>query len=428
MKMADITLEKFWEDDYLSEMSEYPEDDLLDTLKEFSLSEQKKDEVILWAASFGYMKIVDYYIDDEKLANKEFVNTLLSWTAEFEEFDSKNFIYLLNKINPNDLEFTKEFDSIPNLLNLIMQNCDFENLLNILYEKRNFYFSEDEFKAILKSDIDYYDERLERLFVLCKNQFFKNISDDLREDILKEIIEILKVEYYVYKFSYFNHEDYSIFLDYLKSMNLTFETLHLINIFCTDSDYYNDMFINCTEDSLILAWDNCKELVDGDFDINFLYNASAFGCIKLLEKLKEYIQPHMISDLLYFAISREYGHKISLKTAAYLIKEFGINNFKLTSDILEAIKSNNLSKVLLALLKNKENLSDIDWKEWFKDVNEFSDIIETYCSDVIFSIMHYEYQILLMELMEERKGYVDVQLSDKCANFKEVAVDYGYNF
>ena len=77
MKMADITLEKFWEDDYLSEMSEYPEDDLLDTLKEFSLSEQKKDEVILWAASFGYMKIVDYYIDDEKLANKEFVNTLL---------------------------------------------------------------------------------------------------------------------------------------------------------------------------------------------------------------------------------------------------------------------------------------------------------------------------------------------------------------
>ena len=165
-------------------MSEYPEDDLLDTLKEFSLSEQKKDEVILWAASFGYMKIVDYYIDDEKLANKEFVNTLLSWTAEFEEFDSKNFIYLLNKINPNDLEFTKEFDSIPNLLNLIMQNCDFENLLNILYEKRNFYFSEDEFKAILKSDIDYYDERLERLFVLCKNQFFKNISDDLREDIL----------------------------------------------------------------------------------------------------------------------------------------------------------------------------------------------------------------------------------------------------
>lgn len=395
MKMTDITLEMFWED-YLTQMEQYPEDDLLDTLKEFNLSESKKEEVILFAATSGYMKIVDYYLDNEKLTNKEFVNILLSWTAEFEKFDSKNFIYLLNKINPNDLELTKKFDSLPNLLNLIMQNSDFENLLNVLYEKRNFYFSEDEFKAILKSDIDTYYERLKRLFVLCKNQFFKSISDDVRDKILEELISILKFTYYDSEISAFNHEEYIIFSDYLTSKDLTFETLRLINLFCTDIENYTDIFMDCSEDSLVLAWNNCKELVYSDFDICFLYNASVFGYIKLLKTLREYIQPYMLSDLLYFAIAREYGHKIHLKTAAYLIKEFGINNFKLTPDILKVIKENNLFKVLLALLKNKENLSDIDWKEWFKDVNEFSDIIVTYCNDVIFSLMPYDYKTLLV--------------------------------
>ena len=82
---------------------------------------------------------------------------------------------------------------------------------------------------------------------------------------------MLQIEYYDSEISSFNHEDYSIFSDYLKSKNLTLETLHLINLLCNDIEDYDDMFINCTEDSLVLACDNCKELVDKDFNICFLY-------------------------------------------------------------------------------------------------------------------------------------------------------------
>ena len=219
---------------------------------------------------------------------------------------------------------------------------------------------------------------------------------------------------------------------------MTFENLYVgnkedtvENFFATmiaDGNYereiIEDNIKKYSEDILICFFDKTKfKFENVEFEEYFLYAISALGYTKLIDKFKNEIYFEWLNEMLFNSLNTKH-----FKTASYLLKTFGINNFEITEDLIGIIKRYNLSKVLLVLLKNNKNVSSIDWKEWFKDVNEFSDIIETYCHDVIFSVMPYEYQTLLLELMNERKGYADVRLSDKCKKFKEVAVDCGYDF
>lgn len=191
-----------------------------------------------------------------------------------------------------------------------------------------------------------------------------------------------------------------------------------------ERELIEDSIKEYSEDILISFFDKTKfKFENVEFEEYFFYAICKLGYTRLIDKLKGGISLSWLNDMLSNTLSEK-----RFKTAFYLLKTFGINNFEITEDIIDIIKIHNYSKVLLVLLKSKRNLTNINWKEWFKDVNEFSDIIETYCHDVIFSVMPDEYQTLLVELMEQRKGYVDVQLNDECKKFKEFAVDYGYDF
>ena len=419
-------------------ISQYDEVALLTELKKQSIAQKEIENIMHDAAHYGYMKIVISYINSMS-PTEDFISELLCTTIYSEENSLEDFLTLLENVDVQYLHPSHCDDAIhEEIIMAIFARNDFYPYIEALYKKNNNCFTSKDFQTaldvLLGGEIeDDEEDNLEKYLHLTHNSFFENSTNEQRKIFWDSLLNKFKICSYQCDFEFLKKEEYSLFSQYINSKGISFKDLAIISelsffIETYDIDAYDNLdnkdVFECYSEEVIISFIDKTNFITE----HFIYGAAAYGYTKLIDKLKDIISVDMLNSMLFYALSDDYGNKVRLKTASYLLKTFGINNFDITSDIFYYIKKNNLSNVLLVLLKNKNNVSSIDWKMWFKDTDEFSDIIETYCYDVIFSVMPYEYRTSLMELMEERKSYVKLKLNDKCTKFKEFADDYGYDF
>ena len=426
MKIPNLSIENFDKIiDYM--ICENDEKNLLETIKDFKFSDEQINTIITNAAFLGNMEVLNYYLDNITFT-KDNVCGVLVELLDSDTYSTENFIKILEKVDSSciDILFESHYTD-STILEQICSKDDFEKILEVLYKKSESCFTAEVFDKIINT-IQYSSKEIIHIIMLTellRNEYFKKISDKSRDQLISSIFFFIQCQSAYYDADFLTSESCNLFVQYLKSKDLCIEYFNITQQICeTDLMVIEDNIEEYSEETLINFFEKTNfEFINTDSEEYFLYAVAANGYTKLIDKLKTTVSDDMLNEMLYYSLSRKH-----FKTAAYLLKEFGTNNFEITKDILETIKTSNLSKVLLVLLKNKNNISNIDWKEWFKDLNEFSDIIETYCNNVIFSEMPYDYQILLMEFMEERKQYTSITLSEKCGKFKEFANNYGYDF
>lgn len=419
------------------------EKEVLEAIKKQTFSIEDFTLIALQAAFVHYMEVLNYCLDIIPPTKKLVSGVLESLlekriNIEYSSKDTLDFIKILEKVDSTYIDLTYDRDGYTTqnddlysystiLHNIYTKGYYFEPLLNALYQKAKSCFTVEIFDRLIKL-ICIPDENIQHLVplkVLLRNEYFSKLSDKSKDTLISKIFYFIQLESDKLDSEELTKECYSFFVEFIKSKGICVEYFQIAeDMFLDDSFGIEDNIKKYSEDILICFFKKTNlKFENVEFEEYFLYASSALGYTKLIDKFKNEVYVGWLNDMLFHSLKTKH-----FKTSSYLLKTFGIINFEISEDLIDIIKIHNYSKVLLVLLKSKRNLTNIDWKEWFKDVNEFSAIIETYCHDVIFSIMPCEYQNLLMELMEQRKGYVNVQLSEKCKKFKEVALDYGFNF
>lgn len=328
-----------------------------------------------------------------------FLDLLFNFCKVFEVYYDENENYCFSDVRKNFLTY-----------NNYNSNCSENSLINDFYEKDNY---ENEVKNKKENEKNEYKKFIEKYI---SNSALNNFTID----ISYILFEILSKKYNEYLQSNKNNENNNIFiLDIIKKI-INYKPI--LDITEYGNNYYNNDYKNIFLDSKNIIYSMIRLIINDTnshysnlyhnyFDsISLFFDKSLYATIMKIDEIC-YINNYFIILLL---CSDNYYEIQDLKNEYILEK---ISKYILLS--IKKISSNNINKVQSRINKLKNNISNIEYKQYEKYIkNVFSDINENTFNDNKQSIIEF-FEKLQSELSEKRKEFIKEEIKKENEKFQQ---------